>query len=84
MKANTMARKTRLAVLVIALNLLTIGANAQKSEKGVRIVKNEASRRVDVFIDGQPFTSYVWPEVSVAQCARHDRYARFSIRPSSG
>src|SRR6266404_4777703 len=63
MKANTMARKTRLAVLVIALNLLTIGANAQKSEKGVLIVKNEAARRVDVFIDGQPFTSYVWPEV---------------------
>jgi hypothetical protein len=62
MKTNTMAREKRLVALVICLNLLTIGANAQKSEKGVRIVKNEASRRVDVFIDGRPFTSYVWPE----------------------
>jgi hypothetical protein len=31
-------------------------------ERGVRIVKNEALRRVDVLIDGQPFTSYIWPD----------------------
>jgi hypothetical protein len=42
--------------------LLTISAQAQKPEQGVRVVPNEASRRVDVFIDGQPFTSYIWPE----------------------
>ena len=28
----------------------------------MRVVKNEASRRVDITIDGQPFTSYVWPQ----------------------
>jgi len=42
--------------------LPSINANAQGSEKGVRVVKNEASRRVDVLVDGQPFTSYIWPE----------------------
>lgn len=31
-------------------------------ERGVRFVKNEASRRVDVFIDGKPFTSYMWTD----------------------
>jgi Methane oxygenase PmoA len=29
--------------------------------KGVQITVNEAQRRVDVAIDGQPFTSYIWP-----------------------
>jgi len=63
MKANCMGRKMKVAAWsIIVLMLLTIGASAQKTEKGVRLVKNEASRRVDVFVDGQLFTSYVWPE----------------------
>lgn len=28
----------------------------------VRVVKNEASQRVDITIDGQPFTSYLWSD----------------------
>src|SRR5713226_4021857 len=65
MKANTMGRGSQVAALVcVVVNLMlpSINANAQGSEKGVRVVKNEASRRVDVLVDGQPFTSYIWPE----------------------
>lgn len=29
--------------------------------KGVQVVPNEAQRRVDITIDGAPFTSYIWP-----------------------
>jgi hypothetical protein len=29
---------------------------------GVELVVNEASRRVDVTVDGKPFTSYIWPK----------------------
>ena len=29
---------------------------------GVGIVSNQAERRVDVFIGGSPFTSYIWPD----------------------
>ena len=29
----------------------------------MRIVNNEAARRVDVIVDGRPFTSYIWPEM---------------------
>ena len=29
--------------------------------KGVQVVADEAKRRVDITIDGQPFTSYIWP-----------------------
>lgn len=28
----------------------------------VQVMPNEAARRVDVTVDGKPFTSYVWPE----------------------
>jgi hypothetical protein len=31
-------------------------------DTGVTVVPNEAARRVDVLVDGQPFTSYIWPE----------------------
>jgi hypothetical protein len=30
--------------------------------RGVRVVKNEAERRVDILVDGKAFTSYVWTE----------------------
>ena len=30
--------------------------------KGISVVPNEAARRVDVLVDGEPFTSYIWPE----------------------
>ena len=31
----------------------------------VDVVKREADRRVDVSIDGQPFTAYIWPEAQM-------------------
>ena len=30
--------------------------------KGVQFVTNEAAKRVDITIDGKPFTSYIWPD----------------------
>ena len=30
--------------------------------KGVQVVADEAHQRVDITIDGKPFTSYVWPD----------------------
>ncbi|MGB7264161.1 MAG: PmoA family protein [Terracidiphilus sp.] len=29
--------------------------------KGVQVVPDQANRKVDITIDGQPFTSYIWP-----------------------
>ena len=53
----------RLAVVVAltaALLTPTCQLNAAKTS-GVQVVPNEAERRVDITIDGQPFTSYIWP-----------------------
>ncbi len=34
-----------------------------ESAKGVQVVADEAHQRVDITVDGKPFTSYVWPSV---------------------
>ena len=48
------------SLLFAALGSFVVTSLAQ--ERAVRIVKNEELRRVDVFVNGQPFTSYIWPE----------------------
>lgn len=50
----------KLTVLIgFILAIVVISANAQTS--GVRLIRNDKARRVDVWIDGRPFTSYIWP-----------------------
>jgi hypothetical protein len=47
-----------------ASSLLAAGAFAAPPaliSRGVQVVPNPASTRVDITIDGQPFTSYIWP-----------------------
>ena len=41
------------------LPLLLVGVGAQPSR--IQVVADEAGRRVDVTVDGRPFTSYIWP-----------------------
>ncbi|MEP6903899.1 MAG: PmoA family protein [Actinomycetota bacterium] len=49
--------------LLISLPLLAAAQiNEKRSRRGVKIVKNEAQKRVDVLIDGELFTSYIWAE----------------------
>jgi hypothetical protein len=46
----------------LLLTLLAPGlAGAAAAQPQVNVAPNEAARRVDVTIDGQPFTSYMWP-----------------------
>jgi len=37
------------------------GSGSSASVGGVEVKVNEAAKRVDVAIDGKPFTSYIWP-----------------------
>lgn len=57
------AQLTRLGVLTFAL-MITSSLRAAPSApaKGVTVAPNEAARRVDVLVDGQPFTAYLWPD----------------------
>lgn len=49
-----------IATTVLAAAATLVIAGAQSAN--VQITPNEAQRRVDVTIDGKPFTSYIWPE----------------------
>jgi hypothetical protein len=55
----------RIAPFILAAAAIFFWHGASQSESadvGVRLVANEAARRVDVFVDGKPFTSYIWPD----------------------
>ncbi len=41
--------------------LASTSALAASTGKGVQVTPDPAHRRVDITIDGQPFTSYIWP-----------------------
>ena len=60
--ALTRARgRVPFGLLVFGL-MLPATVPAQHAKSGVQVVRHDADRRVDVVIDGQPFTSYIWPE----------------------
>jgi rhamnogalacturonyl hydrolase YesR len=50
----------RLAALAAMLGF-AVCASAASFSNGVQVIPNEAHRRVDITIDGAPFTSYIWP-----------------------
>lgn len=47
--------------LLIGSALAACAATVSAGDKGVSFVVKEAERRVDVLVDGQPFTAYIWP-----------------------
>jgi hypothetical protein len=49
------------AFAAVAL-VYSVSAKQNSSTDRIRVIPNEAERRVDVVIDGQPFTDYIWPE----------------------
>jgi len=53
----------KLLVLSLLAAAFGLGASAlaATSARGVQVVPDEANRRVDITIDGAPFTSYIWP-----------------------
>ena len=59
---RTAGRCAVAAVLAVALGIPTIRAlAAQTNTQHVTIVARPEDRRVDVAVDGQPFTSYIYP-----------------------
>lgn len=59
---RTPGGETALAVmLVTAFMLCCVASRSDGSSDRIRVVADEPARRVDISIDGQPFTSYIWP-----------------------
>ena len=62
-KGNFPMVKRYFAVLFVAVMIVVAGVTAQKATGNrITVVPNEAQRRVDISIDGKPFTSYIYPE----------------------
>ena len=53
-------RSAVLLPFVLAATLLPFSIPAS-AQQGVNVKVNEAGRRVEISIDGKPFTSYIWP-----------------------
>ena len=53
---------TIVATVVFAFVMCCVGVEQNSPSERIRIVPKEAEGRVDIVIDGQPFTSYIWPE----------------------
>lgn len=51
-----------ITIICVAFLLLLPATAYQGSGNRVRVVPDESRRRVDVLIDGKPFTSYIWPD----------------------
>jgi hypothetical protein len=59
MRALATAILASIGVLLVLGGSYAVRSNAPQER--IWLVVNEAGRRVDVTIDGQPFTSYIWP-----------------------
>lgn len=59
--ALILGRAVALCAVVAVAGWMASGTGLGADEKGVRLVRDDAKQRVDVFVDGQPFTSYIYP-----------------------
>src|SRR5436309_10269760 len=59
-RGETVTRLYRVSCATAALLIAFLAATAAQTQR-IQVVPNEAGRRVDVIIDGKPFTSYIWP-----------------------
>jgi hypothetical protein len=47
--------------VLVGIALPVLGASPQADRYRVEVVRHDADRRVDVLVDGKPFTSYIYP-----------------------
>src|SRR5947209_11713332 len=55
-------KRTSGLLLIILIGGASVSTRTPPVETGVQVVANEAARRIDVMVDGKPFTAYSWPE----------------------
>jgi hypothetical protein len=54
--------RTTLVASLLFVSLSFTAATALAQTRGVQVVNHEAENRVDILVDGKPFTSYIWPK----------------------
>jgi hypothetical protein len=61
MSRTGIIRRRAVALAFVAGAASVVSAAEANGKSGVQLVVKEADRRVDVLVDGKPFTSYIWP-----------------------
>jgi hypothetical protein len=56
-----MSARAKCAAVLVALPVFVLTTVGAAEPPRVQVVSNESARRVDVTVDGKPFTSYIWP-----------------------
>jgi Family of unknown function (DUF6807) len=56
-----MSARAKYAAVVLALPVVLLAAASASAQSQVKVVPDESARRVDITVDGKPFTSYIWP-----------------------
>src|SRR5438132_5095378 len=64
--------------LLLGLGLPALG-HAQASAPRVEVIAHEADRRVDVLVDGKPFTAYIYPNATTLK-----KPTLYPLRTASG
>ncbi|MDR0756770.1 MAG: PmoA family protein [Tannerella sp.] len=54
--------KERISKIMLLCAVLAVTACCGSGQKGVRLIVDESRQKVDVFFDGKPFTSYIYPD----------------------
>jgi hypothetical protein len=57
-----MIDKRHLTLPIISALMMLTALPLQSAAKGILVTPDPSSRRVDITIDGKPFTSYIWPD----------------------
>ena len=60
--ARPFAAVCLMVMITIQVSLAEAPQGNSRTSHEVRVQANEAAKRVDILVDGQPFTSYVWME----------------------
>ncbi len=59
---DTLTGGSALALVAMLIWSSCVRGNQSSSPDRIRVVANEVQHRVDIMIDGGPFTSYIWPD----------------------
>ena len=59
---RTFSGGTLVAIVLLVFGVCCVAARQNSTAERIRVIPNEAEHRVDITIDGKPFTSYIWPE----------------------
>src|SRR5215467_14547402 len=61
MAVGKVSRRSIKILLSLCMTVLAAWSQSQRPANGIQVLVDSDNRKVDVLVDGQPFTSYIYP-----------------------